>query len=248
MLNVAIMICGHMRTYQKCYDNFISKIILPNKNHNLDVYIATSDINSGRVNLSPTIDPLNQVQYDKKYYKGHGLIYEVSKKNLEQKITDLYQNKNFNLKKILFQNENLSDNNIDPMSWEWFRRGIFSKPYFCLKNVDNIENYDIIVRTRPDLILKKEITFFKSESLKVFGGWPADEKYESRKYLADFFAYGSPNTMKTYCNIHLMKKPMDTTVTKHPYNSENQLNLYLNSKNIKTEYIIQKRNEYEIQR
>lgn len=248
MLNVAIMICGHMRTYKECYKNFIKNIVIPNDNCNMDIYIATSNINSGRVNLLPTIKPSEKIQYDKKYYKGHGLIYKISKNDLESQIRSLYNNKSFNLKEVLFQEEKIKDNNIDPMSWEWFRRGIFSKPWFCLSNIKNIKKYDIIVRTRPDLILKKEIKLFQSNALKVFGNWPADEKYESRRYLADFFAFGPPELMKTYCNIHLMKDPIKTTVTKHPYNSENQLALYLKQQGINIDYILDKRKDYEIQR
>lgn len=248
MLNVAIMICGHMRTYKECYKNFIDKIIEPNKHCSIDVYVATSHINSGRINSEPTIQPKSEIQYDKKYYKGHGLIYEVSKEDLAKKIRSLYSNENFNLKNVYFQDENILDNDIDPVSWEWFRRGVFSKPWFCYSNIENIKKYDIIVRTRPDLILKKEIKLFKSKDLKVFGSWPGDEKYESGTYLADFFAFGSPKIMETYCKIHLMKEPLDTSVKKHPYNSENQLALYLKKKGITMDYILDKRRDYEIQR
>ena len=248
-MKVAIMICGHMRTFKESYDNFIKTLIAPNKEHEIDVFVATSHINSGRVNLNPTIEPAKEIIYDKKYYEGHGLIYEVDKNKLISEIKKTYSNENFNLKEIFIQDEKIKDNNIDPMSWEWFRRGIFSKPWFCFNSIDNINQYDIIVRTRPDLILQKEIKLFDSSDIKLFGGWQSDQlKYESGRYVADFFAFGNYETMKTYCDIHLMKSPMPTKSKKHPFNSENQLTLYLASKKIKPHFVLQKRKEYEVKR
>ena len=248
-MKVAIMVCGHMRTYKECYDNFIKTLILPNAQHEIDVFIATSSINSGRVNLKPTIPPMGEITFDKKYYQGHGLIYEIEKEKIKSEIKKTYKNKNFTLKEVFFQDEQIGDNNIDPMSWEWFRRGIFSKPWFCLNSIKNIENYDIIVRTRPDLILAKEIKLFDSDELKLFGGWPGDAlKYESGKYTADFFAFGNYKNMKTYCDIHLMRKPIETTSKKHPYNSENQLMLYIKKNNLNLKYVLKNRREYEVKR
>ena len=82
----------------------------------------------------------------------------------------------------------------------------------------------------------------------MFGGWPADDKYETRKYLADFFAFGSPKIMKNYCDIHLMKAPLPTSVKRHPFNSENQLSLYLKKNKIDTDYVLKNRQDYEIKR
>jgi hypothetical protein len=247
-MKVAIMICGHMRTFKKAYGNFIKTLIDPNKKHDIDVYIATSSINTGRTNTRPTIDPVGDITHDQKYFKGKGLIYKIDKDSLVSEIKTTYNSKDFNLKEIFLQDEKLEDNNINPKSWKWFRQGIFSKPWLCFNSIPNINQYDVIVRTRPDLILYKKIKLFDSNDIKLFGGWRGDNKYETGKYIGDFFAFGNYNTMKTYCDIHLMEHPMKTTVKNHPFNSENQLALYLASKGIKTNFVITKRRDYRIRR
>tara|TARA_Y100000361_G_scaffold139784_1_gene143140 strand:+ start:1707 stop:2465 length:759 start_codon:yes stop_codon:yes gene_type:complete len=249
-MNIAIMMCGHMRNYKKCYQNFIDSIIEPNKEHSIDLFITTSNVNSQRLQLSPYMSPSSKIKNDKKYYEGHGIIYNVDEANLRKDICDTY--KKLNVVDVHFVKENIEDNDIDPMSWEWFRRGIFSKPYESLNRVKKIQEtqnkkYDVIVRTRPDLILQKKIKINKPESdcLYTFGGWPKRGKYEDDIYIVDFFCYGAMKDMETYTNIHKMYNPLPTKIKKHPYSSENQLYIYLKKHKINLKYLITSRGDYE---
>ena len=76
-MNIAIMMCGHMRTYKENYENFYNAHIKPNMNNNIDLFVVTSDVNSARHNLNPVIQPKSELKNDKKYFEGHGIIYNV---------------------------------------------------------------------------------------------------------------------------------------------------------------------------
>ena len=257
-MNIAIMMCGHMRTYRENYENFYNAHIKPNMNHNIDLFIVTSDVNSARHNLEPVIEPTSELTHDKKYFEGHGMIYNVDKNNLIDGIKNQFNSEHYNLAKIHFVDENIEDNNIDPMSWEWFRRGIFSKPYYAMQIVkdyqkENNIKYDVVVRLRPDITPVKPvfINFPEKDTINVFGGplttfqpWQGPEKYEDGIYVFDSYAHGDLETIEKYVNIHKMYEPLPTNVNVHPYNSENQLHLYLRKNNIRINYVLNHRNDY----
>ncbi|MAF24434.1 hypothetical protein CL634_02510 [bacterium] len=260
-LNIAIMVCGHWRDGRRCYENFVNRIKGPNSHHNLDLFVITSGVDSARgtVTGKTYMNPVGEVKHDKKYYKKHGLIYNVSKDELKKEIEEVYKEEN--LIGVYLTEEEIEDNNINPMSWEWFRRGIFSKPFYGMQKVKEHQKqtnikYDVVLRTRPDLILRQYITIEKPDenTLYTFGGWKPWVHSKKRrwralhKYMVDFFAYGSVDTMETYTNIHLAKEPIKTGRRKHPFQSEWQLCLYLKKHNIQRNFILNKRNLYNIPR
>ena len=144
------------------------------------------------------------------------------------------------------------------MSWEWFRRGIFSKPYYGMQLVkeyqkENNFKYDAIIRCRPDITPTQPVTInsIDENHIYVFGGplktfqpWQSDEKYEDGIYIFDSYAHGDLKTMETYVNIHKKYEPSSTIVKKHPHNSENQLYLHLKKNNININYVINHRHGY----
>ena len=259
-MNIAIMMCGHMRTYKKNYENFYNTHIRPNMNQNIDLFVVTSGVNSAREHLDPVIEPISEIKNDKKYYEGHGIIYDVDTDKLYKEIESQFSDQYYRLAGIHFVDEKIEDNNIDPMSWEWFRRGIFSKPYHAMQIVkeyqkENNIKYDVVIRTRPDLNPLKLLVIERPEKNTVyaFGGpmstfqpWQAPDKYENGMYINDGYAHGDLETMEKYASIYKRYEPYKTTVNEHPYNSENQLYLHLLKNNVNINYIFNHRNYYGI--
>ena len=257
-MNIAIMMCGHMRTYKENYENFYNAHIEPNKEYNIDLFIVTSDVNSARHNLSPVIEPTSELKNDKKYFEGHGIIYNVDESELTNEIKKQFNDEYYKLAGVYFVDEKIEDNNIDPMSWEWFRRGIFSKPYHAMQIVkeyqkENNIKYDVVVRLRPDITPLKQIAIQKPEqnTINVFGGplstfqpWQSPDQFENGIYIFDSYAHGDLEIMEKYVSIHKRYESYETIVNKHPYNSENQLYLHLRNNNIKINYVINHRHGY----
>ena len=259
-MNIAIMICGHWRNGSKHYTNFLEKILKPNREHNIDLFVVTSAVNSERFTHSrsdknPYIKPVGDIKHDDRFSKENGRIYNISEKKLIDEIRNIYNNDN--LVDVHLTKENVEDNNINGESWEYFRRGIFSKPYEGVKRIDkyhkeNSIKYDVILRTRPDLILHKNVIIEKpiENTIYTIGGYKKNpDRLENGVSLCDFFAYGDYVTMKNYADIHTMIEPLPSKV-KHPFkeSGENQLDCYLTKMDIGRKFVINIRREWHIPR
>lgn len=261
---LAVLNCGHSRTFEKCYDNFLSKIIKPNaEEYDIDVFMVTSNIISQRDHIKPIFKPKRVAKGDQKYNKkANGIIYEVNEEKLKNRLKQIYSSHEvsktaeYKLAGVFFTPEKIEDNNINPLNWEWFRRGIFSKPYYAFNKMKEKEEetgikYDAILRTRPDIILKKAIRVGNPEkdSLYLPGGWTKNAQYyEDKFYIADFLAHGDRESMKKYVKIFEMREPLETRVRERGNCSENQLYLYLKKNDMKIKFSLTKRSDYKVQR
>jgi len=255
---LAVLNCGHSRTFEKCYDNFLSKVIAPNaEEYDIDVFVVTSNIVSQKTNTRPIFKPKLVANGDQKYNKKtNGIIYEVNKEKLKRSVEHIYSSTKYKLVGVFFVPENIEDNNINPLSWEWFRRGIFSKPYYAMAKMKEEEKkigarYDAVLRTRPDVILEKSIRIknLERDTLYLPGGWVKNpQHYEDRFYIVDFLAHGDRKSMEKYTDIHKMREPLHTKVKSRPECSENQLYLYLKKNDIKIKFSLKNRLDYKIQR
>jgi hypothetical protein len=255
---LAVLNCGHSRTFEKCYDNFLSKVIAPNaEEYDIDVFVVTSSIVSQKTNTKPIFKPKLVADGDRKYNKKtNGIIYEVDEERLRRSVEHIYSSSEYRLVGVFFVPENIKDNNIDPLSWEWFRRGIFSKPYYAMTKMKEEEEkigarYDAVLRTRPDVILGKDIRIknLERDTLYLPGGWVKNpQHYEDRFYIVDFLAHGDRKSMEKYADIHKMREPLQTKVKSRPECSENQLYIYLKKNNIKIKFSLKDRSDYKIQR
>lgn len=137
MKKICLIITGQMRTYYKCFDNIINNLIVPNKdNYCFDIYILTEyyDDHGGSA---------------KNRFNNREKTYEEFKLNIENMYSPY-------LKKILIETKNdkidypIYLNNYGP--WVClFRNEV------ALNNIDNIDDYDLFIRMRPDVILSNKI-------------------------------------------------------------------------------------------
>ena len=117
---------------------------------------------------------------------------------------------------------------------------------------ENNIKYDVVLRTRPDLILSEDLVIEEPNKNHIYtigGHIKNPDRIESGVSLCDFFAYGDYETMKKYVNIHLIKSPFPTKV-KPPFTEagENQLCIYLMKNDIKCNFVVKERKNWAIPR
>ena len=247
-MRVALCISGHMRSFARTYENQLKNLILPN---NCDVFIYTSDVISQRKNLEPEYISRDGETYNNpKWFAGSGILYNVDKTVLENKIADLYGHR---LKKLVIENEKISDNQINNKTWEWYRK-TFEKTYKCNKMLqdycrENNVEYDIVIRSRSDLEfehtvdVKKEIKKGNpAKDLYLFGGWDPRGNLSAagyKEYAFDGFCFGTMQNMDIYCNCYEMADPYnDVCLSLEP-----QLHAYLFKNDFKLNYVGESKNK-----
>lgn len=126
---------------------------------------------------------------------------------------------------------------------------MYSRIYKCNKlkqeyELDNKFKYDIVIRLRPDIIIKEKIPLAIIENIKqntIY--YPSINKYDiltSNSFIGitDQFALGDSNSMNTYANIYNFIYPEYINFLKNKKvtctTSESILKYYLKMKNIKT--------------
>lgn len=136
MKKVCLMITGQMRTYEKCFKNILNNIILSNNNYVFHIYILTEYY--GKNGGTPKNNFTNQSE---------------NIMNFEDNIKKIYGKY---LKSLIIESDS---NKIDYPSY-LNNYG----PWVCLyKNkmlydsIVNLNEYDIFIRTRPDVILSNNI-------------------------------------------------------------------------------------------
>jgi hypothetical protein len=87
--------------------------------------------------------------------------------------------------------------------------------------------YDLIIKTRPDVVLEEPIDLIQSDNLVIPFGWDWSEG------INDLMAWGNQYNMDTYCELFYMFASLANSMDK--INPETMLKQYLKIKNIKTE-------------
>jgi hypothetical protein len=233
-----------MRCFQKTFSNQLENLIKPNK---CDVFIHTSNLISQRINLSPEYNPISKIVYKKINGKKTGMSYNIDKNELKNAIENVYGPY---LKKITIAEETIEEN-IEKnylisdvnRTWLWTKK-IFEKTYMCNQMfnefcLQNNEQYDIVIRSRSDLLFNAKLIFenknFENKILS-FGGWDPRGKLSEhgyKKYFFDGFAVSSPKNMDTYCSFYTEAKENTNKIP----NLEPQLHDFLESKNLEYQSI-----------
>jgi hypothetical protein len=165
-MNIAIGICGMMRTYKLAFQNQLANFFLPNMQHNIDLFIITEN-------------PADQDN-------------EQHKEEIEEQYS-MFPQKTVIVKK---------HNSKIRVGYDSFREQ-FVKLDLFLNMIGENNKYDLIVRTRPDIIFEKPVTLQNVDGVQAFAGWIRREDigkpsimsmqdillgsdYESLKLFTDF--------------------------------------------------------------
>jgi len=157
---IAILISGHLRNLNEIINNFKENLLDPiSIKYKYDIYIHTWDTNYTKDNVMNNDKYYNEEQINIKY------------------INNIFQKENINIKKIIIENQkniydllnidlyldlNCKDKSIhgnfltdyvkdltNKLFWQFYGH------YKLLENIDNIDNYDYIIKTRPDMFYDK---------------------------------------------------------------------------------------------
>ena len=158
MTKVAILLSGHLRNIEETITNFNENLIIPiSESFEYDIYIHTWDNNITNDKVLNNDNNYNNLKIDYNY------------------ITNLFQQYNITIKKIIIENQeqiynklnlyeylnNLTNKSIhDSFDFEYVK-DMVTKLYFqyyghykTLKMLEN-ENYTYIIKTRPDMYYNK---------------------------------------------------------------------------------------------
>jgi len=193
---VALMIVGSLRNYQKTADNLLTNLILPN---NCDIFMMLS-LNNYSENIR-TVNNKSTMNDVKDYINIIGQSNRVkSYKILEECedyndiVSSLFE-KNYEgycLKKINYPKEefkkNIETSYLNYMCWKLLQ-----------EYSDTNGTYDIIVRTRPDLLIKKEILLNCVDSNTFYHDRKSDYRnHPPSAYCSDYLCYGHASVMKVF--------------------------------------------------
>jgi hypothetical protein len=175
-MKVAISIVGHLRNFEYCANNeFFKKLITNN-----DVFVTTYDTihpisscNTGYLNdKTPTcIDDIKRVY-------NTDMIQILETTDFSNESYRHFESNNFGRVSDFKSQFNLLKNNI--------------------KQVKACDDYDLIVRTRPDLYLLSEIDLTTNKFIFPATTYFPDFK---RKSVTDMFYKGTPDDIQDYANF-----------------------------------------------
>ena len=190
-MKVALILTGHMRDWQDVYPTIREEILVK---YDVDVYISSfdhdldnirqeGDIVDDRENDTEDVD-IEQVKY---YYRPVKYIFRPNNYQL-----------NFNFNKIVNERipRDFAKRNIQ--GWETV--------YLSL-NLINLNDYDVIIRSRPDILIKNlEIDPNKNLVFPHLCMDPGPCTIEEGLY--SHFVYGNPEYMKKYLEIYTKLQEM----------------------------------------
>lgn len=180
-MKVALVLTGYMRNWEEHFDLNDKNII---KKYNADVYISS-------------------YSYSQEHWKTEYL--NIDTENVLKK----YKPKNY-----IFRSKEtcpiikFKDNGKERFGREWSERQLrgWYTNYLAL-NLFNINDYDVIIKSRPDLSVWN--FNIKPSKKLVIPAWkvhpgPCDPQVS----YADYFAYGNSVNMKKYLQLYKMMKNM----------------------------------------
>ena len=163
-MKIAILLPGHLRTFSKCKQNFMDNVL--NGDHQFDIFVATYYNIDCRGGNVLTMDEINELLKD------------------------------LNVKKLVITND-------DKLKITDESQGDHSPQYRIIKRVNNLKSqyeqennfkYDLVVKTRFDLIVNNKIDYDKIDKgvLTISNiGWGQP---------CDLLAIGTSENMDIYCN------------------------------------------------
>ena len=177
-MKIAVLLVGHLRTWDQCKENFINYI--QDENHEVHVYIHTHD----------------------RIYNSMNISFNEKLKHNKMSIDML---SGINIRSLIIEPENTylnyykNINNIFDICYGIYSPALKLKNCNLIKNL-SLEQYDLVVKTRPDIKLHSKLNYNdlinKPDNIISVGkvmntgaGTPDD-----------IIAVGKPHIMDLYCN------------------------------------------------
>jgi hypothetical protein len=195
-MKIGLILTGHPRGYQNCYPSVKAHLL---DQHDVDVYISTwNSDNAGRWNGGSNWNNFSSFDTDPLFE-----LYKPVKVHVEN-LDLFYQNRFPNL--VSTRGDNIF---ADKEWWKtppadkqalrsWFNERVRDQWYMVKQGlllIDNIDQYDIIMRLRLDTHLTRCVV--KPTNTVVIAKFPGSDI----RYHDDAIAYGSPDMMKKYCSF-----------------------------------------------
>ena len=184
ILKIAILMAGGFRTHwkERCWKSFKDKLL---DKYDCDLYISTSSVEhqSGDVNKISEFYPHAKINY----------INDFPKDNFSEYM------------KNMFSPENMGEHSSDgksPVFEDFIQYISFYRVYDAWKMMEqsNID-YDIIIKTRPDLEYRGDFPNFVFEPSHICWIYQHPCKSINDLQYDDRFAIGSYEIMKHYCDL-----------------------------------------------
>jgi hypothetical protein len=199
-MKVCLLLSGNMRNATETFPSFKSNLL---DRYNTDVFISTWNSH----NVHQSINLFNPISVDIENYEF----------GFQSKWNELVSHNEYKLE----TNANLVS--MISMWYKTLRANQLKKKYENLIGV----KYDLIIKTRPDIILEEPIELVQSDNLVIPFGWDWSEG------INDLIAWGNQSNMETYCELFYSFVSLSNSMDK--INPETMLKEYLKIKNIKTE-------------
>ena len=173
-MKAALLLPGHVRAYKEAFNNQLEAIIKPN---DCDIYISTS--------TTKTIVNGNNIASVK-----------YGKEELETELKDFYGKL---LLGLLVEEE--TDEDVEASTRD--RHPDRSKQWLRLQQCNHMAkqsgiDYDIIIRSRTDLIFNKILLFGKDMPKLIY----LMKHFDPKISIHDQFAFGAPELMDEYCKLY----------------------------------------------
>jgi|10_taG_2_1085330.scaffolds.fasta_scaffold101488_1 hypothetical protein len=221
-MKVALCLSGHINNFYGARKQILDLV----DGTNCDVFCYTSDMMSCRLalckgklwkelkNKNKTIIKLVVPPKKECISKGskhaendfYGYGWNVDKFVLENFLKKTFGS---SLKKCFVWEQYRKEINDNPLKFKWdhIRKNELYKIYECHKLMEKYEQennfkYDVVIRSRLDLQLKKMISlpFPGDKYIATLGGWPCPLS-SNKKYFVPGFCYGDRESMRIFAEL-----------------------------------------------
>ncbi|MCZ2224453.1 MAG: methyltransferase domain-containing protein [Chitinophagales bacterium] len=189
-LKVAICISGHLRTFDKTYNSFLSNVIIPSQEKvaRLNTFISTWETIGTHGSKGNSDDHLSNIKTIDKKYEIEKILNPV-----DLHIDQYYEYEEF-LQKF---RKDINNHHVDTYVAMFYNMYNLKKMIEKYENENNIK-YDLIIRTRSDLLFRSKVNFCDFQKDYVYS--PTIGRY-FQNGMNDQFAIGNNENMKIYFNI-----------------------------------------------
>lgn len=186
-MRIAICFFGHIRDFSKCIDSLKNNLIEPLNEHHIDIYGCFWDTKGIRVE-NFTGENNSEIEVFKSLNPKELKIIPFDRNNFISKYTT---------------NQWTTRPHLSCFTTSGDAASMWYMANECFKLI--IEPYDLIIRTRSDLIYDTPITSLEvkaaSESNLIYIPKWRGKYYEVSKTITDYFAFGDYESMKCYLTL-----------------------------------------------
>ena len=199
-MKVCLLLSGGMRNATETFPSFKSNLL---DRYDTDVFISTWNSH----NVYDSISLFNPISVDVENYEA----------GFQLKWNELVSHNEYKLE---------TNANLVSMISMWYKTLRVNQLRKKYENTMGFK-YDLIIKTRPDVVLEEPIDLIQSDNLVIPFGWDWSEG------INDLMAWGNQYNMDTYCELFYTFSSLANSMDK--INPETMLKQYLKIKNIKTE-------------